>query len=45
MSNEKNLRTVLIDGIEFSLTPEEQIESLKEFDGNYKQEKKDKKED
>ena len=44
MSETENFKTVLIDGVEFKLTPDEQIESLAEFEGNYKQEKK-KKED
>ena len=44
MPDEDNVRTVVIDGVEFRLTADEQIESLQEFEGNFKQDKK-KKED
>lgn len=44
MPDDENVRTVIIDGVEFKLTADEQIESLKEFEGNFKQDKK-KKED
>lgn len=35
----EEFKTVIIDGVEFKLGPDEQIESLKEFDGAYKKEK------
>lgn len=34
-------REVIIDGVKFLLDENEQIESLKEFDGAYKKEKKE----
>ena len=43
MSDEEK-RIVIIDGVEFALTKDEQIESLKEFEGSYRQERR-KKED
>lgn len=34
-------REVIIDGVKFLLDEDEQIESLKEFDGAYKKDKKE----